>query len=72
MEVKYKIVESQSNFTDHLLEVEMQMEQVWSQYINYLEKNGFDETATEPKSKYMRIYQSYKNNQNWRSVVTSK
>lgn len=65
-------MESQSNFIDPLLELEMQMKQVWSQYISYLEKNGFDETATELKSKYMRIYQSYKNNQNWRAVVASK
>lgn len=61
----------QKNITDPLLELEMQMKQVWSQYINYLEKNGFDDTATALKSKYMRIYQNYKNNKNWRAVVSN-
>ena len=71
MEVRLKMSDFQKNITDPLFELEIQMKQVWSQYINYLEKNGFDDTATALKSKYMRIYQNYKNNKNWRTIVNN-
>lgn len=50
--------------------LEVQLKEIWSQYISYLDENGFDETAKALKSKYFRIYQNYQKNKNWRNIVT--
>lgn len=57
--------------TDTLRGLETQMKEIWSQYISYLDKNGFDETAKELKTKYFSIYQNYQKNRNWRNLVTN-
>ena len=55
---------------ESLHKLELQLKEIWSQYISYLDKNGFDETAQALKSKYFRIYQNYQKNKNWRNIVT--
>ena len=62
---------NQSFNVDYLRGLEMQLKEIWSQYINYLDKNGFDETAKSLKSKYFSLYQNYQRNKNWRNVVTN-
>lgn len=54
---------------ESLRTLELQLKELWSQYISYLDKNGFDETAQALKSKYFRIYQNYQKNKNWRNIV---
>jgi hypothetical protein len=56
---------------DYLRELEMQLKEIWSQYISYLDKNGFDETAESLKNKYFSLYRNYQKNKNWREVVTN-
>lgn len=56
---------------DSLRNLEMQMKDIWSQYISYLDNNGSDETAKYLKNKYFSLYQNYKRNQNWRNIVTN-
>ncbi len=62
--------ENSEKFNVELLRtMEVQLKEIWSHYISYLDKNGFDETAQALKSKYFRIYQNYQKNKNWRSIV---
>jgi hypothetical protein len=55
--------------SDTLRALEIQLKEIWSQYISYLDSNGFDETAESLKNKYFRLYQNYQRNKNWRNVV---
>ncbi len=56
---------------DSLRGLEIQLKEIWSQYISYLDQNGFDETAKSLKSNYFRLYQNYQKNKNWRDIVTN-
>ena len=69
--LKYQDARDEKFNADSLRALEMQLKQIWSQYINYLDKNGLDETAKSLKSKYFSLYQNYKKNKNWKNVVTN-
>ena len=62
---------AQGGNVDFLHALELQLKEIWSQYISYLDKNGFDESAKSLKSKYFSLYQNYQKNKNWRNAVTN-
>lgn len=55
---------------DLLYGLEIQLKEIWSQYISYLDKNGFDETARALKNKYFRMYENYQKNKTWRNAMS--
>lgn len=55
--------------SDHLSSLEVQLKELWSQYVRRLDENGFDETARSLKDKYYSIYRSYRNNKKWRESM---
>lgn len=57
--------------SDYLSTLEHQLKDLWAQYVGYMERNGFDETAKALKEKYFRLYQSYRDNKNWRDLVNN-
>lgn len=52
-----------------LEKLELQLKEIWSQYIHCLDKYGLNETAKEIKLRYLNLYQNYKNYRNWKDAV---
>ena len=61
----------QDKITDHLKSLEVQLKELWSQYVKRLDENGFDETARSLRDRYFNIYRSYRHNKKWREVMTN-
>ncbi len=55
--------------SDHLTSLEVQLKDLWSQYVKRLDEAGFDETARSLKERYFNIYRSYRNNKKWRESM---
>ena len=56
--------------TDYLSDIEIQLKELWSQYINCVETDGFTERAKALKAEYFNHYQNYRNDKKWRELVT--
>ncbi len=56
---------------DYLVELEHQLKALWTEHINCVEKNGYDEKAKMLWDQYFRLYRNYRNNKNWRKVITN-
>lgn len=61
----------QDKITDHLKSLEVQLKELWSQYVKRLDENGFDETARSLRDRYFNIYRSYRHNKKWREVMNN-
>ena len=55
---------------DFLNGVERRLKELWSDYVEYQDKYGFDEMAKALKKKYFSLYQSYRRNKNWKQLVS--
>ncbi|MBX7231482.1 MAG: hypothetical protein K1X29_05295 [Bdellovibrionales bacterium] len=56
---------------DHLKSLEVQLKELWSQYVKRLDETGFDETARSLRDRYFNIYRSYRHNKKWREVMNN-
>lgn len=61
----------QDKISDHLNSLEVQLKELWSQYVKRLDENGFDETARSLRDRYFNIYRSYRHNKKWREVMNN-
>lgn len=52
-------------------ELERQMKEVWRQYVSCLEKDGLNETTRALRSKYYNLYRSYRQNKQWKGLLTT-
>lgn len=62
----------QDRFSDHLSTFEVQLRELWSQYVKRLDENGFDETARSLRNQYFNIYRSYRHNKKWREIMNNQ
>lgn len=60
---------TQDRISDHLKTLEVQLKELWSQYVKRLDEIGFDETARSLRERYFNIYRSYRHNKKWREVM---
>ena len=56
--------------TNFLNAVEHRLKELWSEYVEYQDKNGLDETAKSLREKYFNLYQSYQRNKNWKQLIS--
>jgi len=54
---------------DYLSSFESQLKEVWSQYVECLNQNGFNEKAKSLKDRYFRLYRDYRNNKYWKEML---
>jgi len=57
--------------SDYINGLELQLKDLWSQYVSCLDKYGLNETAQELKKKYLQVYNGYRNNKNWREIINN-
>lgn len=60
---------SKDNISDHLKTLEIQLKELWSEYIKRLDESGLDDTARSLKDRYFQIYRRYRLNKKWREVM---
>lgn len=56
---------------DYLSELELRLNRLWQQYMNYIEENGLDEVAGDLKRRYYELYRSYRHSRNWRNLLSN-
>jgi len=64
--------EPEGGKSEFLRGLEDQMKTIWRQYVERLEKNGFDEEAQDLRGKYFSLYRCYKMNREWLGAVSQK
>lgn len=52
-----------------LEEIEIQLKELWAQYVHCLDLYGLNETSRELKKRYLKLYDSYKNFRDWKSAI---
>lgn len=56
---------------DYLESLESELREVWSQYMNCVERDGSSERAKTLRERYFSLYRNYRNNKEWRGIITS-
>jgi hypothetical protein len=56
-------------YNDDLSNLEHQLKDLWSEYVKFLDKDGFNQTAKALREKYFRLHQTYRRNKNWRKMI---
>ncbi|MGZ3773832.1 MAG: hypothetical protein ACXVCY_07330 [Pseudobdellovibrionaceae bacterium] len=59
----------QDNNIDFQNGIEVQLKELWSQYVKCLDENGSSEVAQSLRNAYYDIYRNYRNNRKWREAV---
>jgi hypothetical protein len=54
---------------DYMSRVENQLKMLWSEYVQHLDQNGFNDKAKALKEKYFNLYRSYRHNRNWKNAI---
>ncbi len=62
---------SQKLDLDYLSEIERELKVLWSEYILCHEKYGFNDTTQALREKYFNLLRSYRNNKNWKQMISS-
>jgi hypothetical protein len=50
---------------------EAELRDLWAQYISYVDRDGPSEKAKALRNRYYSLYRSYRNNQNWKKLITA-
>jgi hypothetical protein len=48
---------------------EQHLKELWSRYIDHLERHGFDESADALREQYFQEYRSYRNDRIWKKIM---
>lgn len=56
---------------DYLTDLELQMKEIWAQYVKRLDESGLDEAARSLRDRYFSIYRHYRHNKKWRDIMNN-
>ena len=56
---------------DYLNDLELQMKELWAQYVKRLDESGLDEPARSLRDRYFNLYRHYRHNRKWRDIMNN-
>lgn len=63
---------NQQNIHSNILSaLEGQMKELWSQYVNRLDKEGPTDRAVALRKKYYDLYRAYRQHRDWRNRISN-